>query len=216
MIATEDWGISSSMDDDSSLAPFLNVSTYLVVYVYCLDILQNSIVIMEDVSQDSKMKFKEHIQQVVNEFYTKQKEKPVKAENPWFEEFWRHKSNCLDNQTLDGKECGITNIDDNFYVDSWVTDVMDVAVIFHHTIMKYNEEKCNNQTSEDCIHEIFDGKDYFENFIMKKAKDLPHLFGDGQSKINLNSCGDSTPKYAIYQFQASTFSYEVRQKYILL
>ena len=168
---------------------------------------------MEDVSEESQIKFKEHLQKVVDDFYSTRKSK-----NPWLEEIWRHRSNCSDNQHLDGKDCGITSVGDNFYVDSKVTNVMDAAVIFHHSIMKYIEEKCNaNGRTSDCIHEKFDGTKFFKKVIMKKAKNLQHLFGDGNSRrINLSSCGDSTPKYAIYQYQASTLSYGVIQNNIFL
>ena len=79
---------------------------------------------------------------------------------------------------------------------------MDVAVLYHHTIMKYKEKKCSKSASDDCIHKVFDGEEYFEDFILNHD-DIEHLYGQTNERIRLDSCGDSTPSYAIYQMQTA-------------
>ena len=46
---------------------------------------------------------------------------------------------------------------------------MNVAVLFANTIIQYKKEKCLVGTDFDCIHRIFSGEDYFENFIIKHS-----------------------------------------------
>lgn len=70
--------------------------------------------------------------------------------------------------------------------------------------MKYKQKKCSSSASDDCIHKVFNGKDYFEDFILNHD-DIMHLYGkpNERDRIRLDPCGDSSPTYAIYQLQTS-------------
>ena len=70
---------------------------------------------MEDASKESKEKVREHLQKIVNKIFNNLSN----VDNPWFEEFWRHKSGCLDNQIL-GRDCGIAKVDRSFLIDTKV------------------------------------------------------------------------------------------------
>ena len=93
---------------------------------------------------------------------------------------------------------------------------MDVAVLYHHTIMKYKEKKCPSSASDDCIHRVFDGEEYFNKFILNH-EDIKHLYDEsnGRERIRLDACGDSSPTYAIYQLQSS-LEYKVSSQHYLI
>ena len=68
---------------------------------------QNSITIVEDSSDESKVSTRAHLQNIVNQYF-----KNIDIKNPWFNEFWRAASNCsaLEN-------CGKRDLAD-FKIDS--------------------------------------------------------------------------------------------------
>ena len=84
---------------------------------------------------------------------------------------------------------------------------MNAVVLYYDTITKYRGLKCNAGSIAACLHRQFDGEEYFNEFILKH--DGPPLFGDKTRRIKLDSCGDSTPRYAIYQLQSTRLTYHV-------
>jgi hypothetical protein len=43
---------------------------------------------------------------------------------------------------------------------------MNTAVLYAKTFGKYKREKCPDKTDKTCIYNIFDGQDYFDNYIL--------------------------------------------------
>ena len=43
---------------------------------------------------------------------------------------------------------------------------MNTAVLYAKTFGKYKREKCPDTANKTCIHKIFDGQDYFDNYIL--------------------------------------------------
>ena len=92
---------------------------------------------------------------------------------------------------------------------------MNVALMYAETIKNFNKIKCGQSSSVDCIHDMFDGEEYFDEFIMNPSLSLEPLFGDKNRLIRLDKCGDSTPRYAIYQIQGNKLEYKVSIKIII-
>lgn len=184
LISTDTWDISDDLNEYTEIA----------------HLLINSITIVEDSSDESKNATRVHIQNIVNEYFRdSQKFRNLKTQNPWFEEFWRAVSNCPKLQN-----CGKRDLAD-FKIDSKVENVMNTAVLYAKTFGKYKREKCPDKANKTCIHKIFDGQDYFDNYILN-TKDLKSLFG--KNKIGLDCHGDSMPMYAIYQLQTQRLTYK--------
>ena len=91
-----------------------------------------------------------------------------------------------------------------------VENVMNAAVLYYDTISKYRDFKCStgNGRIGACLQGKFDGEEYFNDFILKH--DGQPLFGDKSRRVKLDDCGDSTPRYAIYQLQNTRLTYHVR------
>ena len=47
-----------------------------------------------------------------------------------------------------------------------VEQVMNVGVIFADTIKRYKQDKCSNTSSSTCLHNVFDGEEYFNEYIL--------------------------------------------------
>ena len=43
---------------------------------------------------------------------------------------------------------------------------MNVGVIFADTIKRYKQDKCSNTSSSTCLHNVFDGEEYFNDYIL--------------------------------------------------
>ena len=113
LISTDTWDISDSLSKYTDLANILIVSKSSYCFHYYPQLLQNSITIVEDVSEESEAKVRDHLQQIVNKLI----DNPLTVENPWLEEIWRAKSGCLENQLT--KICVDKNLD-QFKIDSKV------------------------------------------------------------------------------------------------
>ena len=97
---------------------------------------------------------------------------------------------------------------------SQVENVMNAAVLYYDTITKYRDFKCKAGRGAigACLQGTFDGEEYFNEFILKH--DGQPLFGDKLRRVKLDSCGDSTPRYAIYQLQNTRLTYRVRPSFL--
>ena len=95
------------------------------------------------------------------------------------------------------------------YISTKVENVMNAAVLYYDTITKYRDFKCREGRGGigSCLQGTFDGEEYFNKFILKH--DGQPLFGDKSRRVKLDSCGDSTPRYAIYQLQNTRLTYYV-------
>ena len=72
--------------------------------------LKNSITIVEDSSDETKIATRGHLQRIVNDYFRNN----VKPKNPWFDEFWRAVSNCPEL-----KNCALRDLS-QFKIDSKV------------------------------------------------------------------------------------------------
>ena len=135
--------------------------------------------IVGDSSDIARENVKQHLQELANSWYTDKEN----ASNPWMKEFWMK----------------IDKIDlTNFKIDSKVENVMNTAALFAQSFKKYKDSICNRNDS-DCIYHKFDGKQYFEQFILKST--AKSLFTENNFTIDCR--GDSNPRYAIHQLQAN-------------
>ena len=135
--------------------------------------------IVEDSSDIARENVKQHLQALVNSWYTGKEN----ASNPWMKEFWMK----IDKTDLT-----------NFKIDSKVENVMNTAVLFAQSFRKYKDRICNSDDS-DCVYHKFDGKQYFEQFILNST--AKSLFTENNFTIDCR--GDSSPRYAIHQLQAN-------------
>ena len=135
--------------------------------------------IVEDSSDIARENVKQHLQALVNSWYTGKEN----ASNPWMKEFWMK----IDKTDLT-----------NFKIDSKVENVMNTAVLFAQSFRRYKDSICNPDNS-DCIYNQFDGKQYFEQFILKST--AKSLFTENNFTIDCR--GDSNPRYAIHQLLAN-------------
>ena len=82
--------------------------------------------------------------------------------NPWFVELWRE-------ILLRNPDPNLFNIS-NFKIDSKVENVMNVAVLYSETFKNYSKKICprkgNAGLYASCIHERFNGTNFFNNFIL--------------------------------------------------
>eukprot|EP00092_Neocalanus_flemingeri_P024712 GFUD01026801.1.p1 GENE.GFUD01026801.1~~GFUD01026801.1.p1 ORF type:complete len:923 (-),score=169.35 GFUD01026801.1:112-2880(-) len=180
LISTDTWDISDDLSKYTEIA----------------DLLKNSITIVEDSADESKIETRNHLQKIVNDLFNDLSKDP---KNPWLKEFWRAVSNCSEIS----ENCGMRNLT-NFKIDSKVENVMNTAVLYAKTFGKYMKDKCSNKGNA-CIYESFDGREYFDNFILN-TKDIKSLFG--KNKISIDCHGDSLPMYAIYQLQTQKLVYK--------
>ena len=43
---------------------------------------------------------------------------------------------------------------------------MNTVVLYAKTFGKYKREKCPDKADKTCIYKVFDGQDYFDNYIL--------------------------------------------------
>ena len=52
------------------------------------------------------------------------------------------------------------------HIYNQVEQVMNVGVIFADTIKRYKQDKCSNTSSSTCLHNVFNGEEYFNEYIL--------------------------------------------------
>ena len=112
---------------------------------------------MEDVSEKSEEKMREHLVNLVRN------KKENKKRNPWFDELWA-------TVNLTG-----------FKIDSKVENVMNVAVLYSETFKNYSKTICPRngkaQLNASCVHERFNGTNFFNKFILNaRGENLYEIF----------------------------------------
>ena len=192
IISTDTWDISDQLHQYSRIS----------------DLLKGSITIVEDRADETENKTREHLQNIVTSFWNNEKGN----RNPWEKEFLPHWPKNLEYSyfKIDSK------VSNELYIHNWtcffskVENVMNAAVLYYDTITKYRDFKCKAGRGAigACLQGTFDGEEYFNEFILKH--DGQPLFGDKSRRVKLDSCGDSTPRYAIYQLQNTRLTYYVR------
>ena len=103
---------------------------------------------MEDVSEESEVNLRQHL---VNQIKKKKNQK----RNPWFDELWNEISSKPE------YDPNLTH----FKIDSKVENVMNVAVLYRETFKQYSKAICPQLTAS-CIHSSFNGKNFFNNYIL--------------------------------------------------
>ena len=126
---------------------------------------------MEDVSHESETEMKKHLLSLVEERLRTNRQDT----NPWLDEIWQEgavtnpASSCKRNQSL--LECSLRDLT-HFKIDSKVENVMNVAVLFSDTFRNYRRAICPRNSDHACIHDNFDGEDYFNNHILNARSEF--------------------------------------------
>ena len=189
-----------------------DISDELYQYSRISDLLKGSITIVEDRADETEIKTREHLQNVVTDFWNNK----TTNRNPWQEEFLSNWPRDLSQFKIDSKVSNKLIHNSKCLYISKVENVMNAAVLYYDTITKYRDFKCRSGSGGigSCLQGTFDGEEYFNKFILKH--DGQPLFGDKSRRVKLDSCGDSTPRYAIYQLQNTRLTYYVSKTYTLL
>lgn len=110
---------------------------------------------MEDVSEESEDKMRQHLVNLIN------KEENENT-NPWFDEVW--------GEISARKPAPSPDLTD-FKIDSKVESVMNSAVLYSETFKQYSKTICP-QLGANCIHSNFNGSNFFNNYILNaKSED---------------------------------------------